>query len=277
MRLEKIVQKTITKYKLLKNGEKVVVAASGGKDSTTVLHLLNKFGYEPEALIVDLLIGEWSKKNLENLTKFCKKENIPLHIVSIREELGFSMCYIREIAKEKLKLSHCATCGILRKWLINRKARELGFNVVATGHNLDDETQTIIMNALKGRFDLNSGLGPKAGITDSCELGFVPRIKPLYFCLEKDIEAYSRSHNFPVLYERCPCSIGAQRREIRAMLDRIERTKPEIKRKIIEKFLRMLPKLKERESKRAITKCKICGEPSRGDVCNACKILGVLK
>ncbi|MCD4740170.1 TIGR00269 family protein [archaeon] len=259
MTLEKTVKKTIEEYELANKTDRIAVACSGGKDSTTVLHVLNKLGYNTEALIIDLLIGDWSKKNLENLTHYCKQEKILLHVVSTREKLGFGMCHIKEIAKQKLSLADCTTCGIIKKWLINNEAHARGFDYVATGHNLDDEAQTVLMNIMQSRSDVTS---PKSQGTQ----GFIPRIKPLYYILEKEIEQYSKKHKFPVLYEPCPYSTNAFRKEVRAMLDQLETIEPGTKRAIVDNAKPIKPNTK-------ISKCKHCGNPCRNNICNACKIM----
>jgi len=129
---ERKVKNTIEKYNLVNKKDKILVACSGGKDSTTTLYLLHKFGYDVEALIIDLLIRKWSKNNLENVKKFCKEYKIKLHIINIRKEIGYSMCYIRSIIQSKKKLNNCTICGPIRRWLINKKARTLRATKLAT-------------------------------------------------------------------------------------------------------------------------------------------------
>lgn len=270
---EKKVKQTIQKYNLLDKKDKVMVACSGGKDSTTVLYLLKKFGYNVEALHINLLMGKWSQQHLQNLKKFCKQLGIKLHVFSVRDELGKSMCYIKSVVKSKAKLQNCSICGILRRWLINRLARKLKADKLATGHNLDDAAQTILMNYFKGNVFIGLKEGPKVGIIRDEK--FVQRIKPLYFCLEREVERYSKVNKFSVLYERCPCVFGAYRHQIRKKLDELEKKNPKIKKNIVNNFLEILPKLRKVEAAKIgkLIYCKSCGEPSRNEICKACSII----
>jgi len=262
----KIVLDTIKKYRLLTKSDKVVVAASGGKDSCTVLHILNEMGYSPEALSVNLEIGEWSQKNLENLRKFCSDEGIRLHVIDIKKELGYSMCYIRSVIQSKKKLSNCTICGTIRRWIINRKARELGATKLVTGHNLDDEAQTFLMNLFKNN-DI-SGMGPKTGITQ--DRMFVQRVKPLYFVTEAEIKDYSMKMKFPVIYRPCPCRVDSFRKSILVELDKLG---PKVKRNLVRHLGEIVPVRKGGR----IAYCERCGEPARNSVCKACEMIATIR
>jgi uncharacterized protein (TIGR00269 family) len=276
-KIKQKIKKTIGKYKLISKKNKVLVACSGGKDSTTVLYILSKLGYDVEAITVDALIGNYTKKNLSNLKTFCIKEGIKLHIVSFRKEFGASLCYLKSILAEKgVKLNSCTICGVLRRYLLNKYARKLKADVIATGHNMDDEVQSVLMNLFKNNLELLARLGPKTGISN--HKNFIPRVKPLYFVSEREIIEYSKFMKFPVNYDACPCRVDAYRNHIRKLLDSYEKASPDVKKNIINNFLKILPLLKKQfKTIKEPNYCSTCKEPSRNKICMACRILEKLK
>jgi len=274
-KFEQQVKKTIQKYKLTEKKDKILVAMSGGKDSTVVAYLLKKFGFYVEGLHINLLMGNWSEQNLENIRKFCKEQGINLHIYSIRKEIGCSVCYLKSIVKEKTNLRDCTICGIVRRWLINKKARLLGATKIATGHNLDDEAQTVLMNIFKGNPTIGLKQGPLTGVVE--ENKFVPRIKPLFFCEEKDIKKYSEIMKFPVLYQRCPCVIGALRHGIRNQLDSFEIKNKNVKENIVKNWFEIKKGLIKNIKVQEVLHCERCGEPTRNKICKACLIMEKIK
>jgi len=267
---EQTVKDMIEKFVLIEPQDKVVVAVSGGKDSTVLLHVLNKLGYDVEAVTVDVHIGCYTKKNFENITNFCAKLGVKLHASSFRKSYGYSVCYMTSMLRQKNKtLGSCTVCGVLRRKSLNQLSREVGATKIATGHNMDDEAQTILMNVIKGKMNLNARLGPKQTLAED---NFVQRIKPLYFISEAEIEKYSKMHNFPVHYGRCPCGVSSTRGRLRDKLTDAQ------KNNIMKWFTAILPALRQKyKSSKTLNKCNSCSEPCTGSLCQACKILNQIQ
>lgn len=270
---EKRIKKTIIQYKLLTKQEKILVAVSGGKDSTTVLYVLQKLGHHVEAITINALIGNYSKHNLENIKNFCKNHKIMLHVISFREEFGYSLCYIRDILKSKgLQWNSCTLCGVLKRYLLNKYTRKLKATKLVTGHNMDDVAQSILMNFFRNQLEMSSRLGPITGLIKDKK--FVARVKPLYLTSEDAVERYSKLMNLPVKYGRCPCSVDAYRNTIRNLLHEYEQKHPGTKRSIVTWYLGNLKHIKNYYYTDAkLNYCKKCGEPSKKEVCMTCFIL----
>jgi len=271
---EKKVKRTISGYKLIEKNDHIVFAASGGKDSTTLIYLIKKIlnsrkDVKLTAVGIDEGIHDYRDKNLEFLKKFCKENKISLKIYSYKKEFGKSL---DEILK-KYKGIPCSICGVLRRYLLNKKARELHATKLATGHNLDDESQSIMMNYFRDNMKISARLGPKTGIVKN--KGFIPRIKPLYFLTEKEVTAYAFLKGFMHEFTECPHSSEAYRGSVRDMLNEFEAKYPGTKHSIINSFIEILPLLKEKFKKEdsEIKSCTICEEPCAQSICKTCQYI----
>ncbi|HLC87110.1 MAG TPA: TIGR00269 family protein [Candidatus Nanoarchaeia archaeon] len=272
-KVESKVKQTLKRIGLSKK-EKILVALSGGKDSTTVAYLLKKFGYDIEGIHIDLKLGRYSEKCLKAVVELCSILDIHLHIYDTKKEMGGSMCYIRTGIQSAFKgkgLKNCAICGVMKKWILNREARNLKFDKIATGHNLDDEAQTFLLNIFKGSPKLSANSGP---ITRNvADKKFVTRIKPLFYILENDIREYTKANELPVVYEKCPCALDSYRINIRKFMNTLPDKNKE---NIIKNFDKIYDKINKLKDLR-IEYCKKCGEPSRGSVCRRCELIGLVK
>ena len=272
--------KTMKKYQFIKANDSLCVAASGGKDSLTVLYLTKKYLKENNlknklfALAVDEGIKDYREHTLIDLKEFCRKNEIELKIVSFKEEFNSTL----DEAKEKIGgKKPCNICGVWRRYLLNKYARQENATKVITGHNLDDEAQVVLMNIFKANTGLAAQLGPITGIKE--HRLFIQRVKPLYFCTEKETKLYSILKKFQVNFAECPNAQDGYRIQIRDVLNDFEQKYPGTKQGIINSFLTMLPLLKKQAEElqnKQIRQCLKCGEPANQTVCNACKIAGEL-
>jgi len=276
---------TIQDYRLLERNDTICVAASGGKDSLTVLYLTKKYINKKNlpaklfALAVDEGLKDYRAHTILDLKKFCKKEKIELHLVFNKKEFGFTL---DEAQKKISQKRPCHICGVWRRYLLNKEARKLGATKLITGHNLDDEAQAILMNFFKANSSLSAHLGPVSGVekSDSKKEGpFVQRIKPLYFCTEKETRLYAVLKKFPLHFAECPYANEGYRSKVRDMLNEFENNYPGTKQGLINSFLDLLPLIKQKAmlNKEKLQHCQRCGEPANNPICKACKIIEELQ
>ncbi len=275
---------TIRKFDLIGKKEKVAVAFSGGKDSIVLLYILNKLckarRQDLIAITIDEGINDYRTKLLEQGKKFCSELNVPLKIFSFKKELGFNLSDAKIKKRiEKLGVSYCHVCSVLKRWLLNKTARELKIDVVATAHSLDDECENILLNLFKGNPELLAKIGPKAGVNEKIRKAFVQRIKPLYLCLTQEILLYAKLIGLPIPKDKAICPMRGEtfRVEIRKWLEKMDKKHIEVKNAIVNSFLKLLPILHEKYKKSNIMKCKTCGFASNNEECKTCIFLKELK
>ncbi len=264
---EKRVRRTIGKARMLdRKKDKIAVGVSGGKDSLVLLYLLKKMHYNIVAITVDEGIKGYRDKSLPYIKRFCKKYKIPWKVYSLKKDYGFTL---DSIPDKKLM---CSYCGVLRRGMLNRKARQLGCTKVATGHNLDDETQMILMNLFRGELERLTRTGPVTGMIED-EL-FVPRVKPMRECSEKEDVLYALLHGIEYTDVECPYARYAYRNIVRDMLNRMEERYPGTKFAILRNFDKMLPFLRKYYMpKEKPKRCEKCGEITRGSICKFCEMV----
>jgi tRNA-5-methyluridine54 2-sulfurtransferase len=220
---EQKVHDTIKEFYMINDGERVLVAASGGKDSLTILKILAK-KYAVTALCVDEGIAGYREKTIEDLERFCTNNNIPLIIKSFKEEKGHTL--------DELNPVHpCTNCGIYRRDILATYSKD--FDVIATGHNLDDEAQAVLMNVFK-----NHPMQPQPVLAKNSV--FTRRVKPLYFMPEADVRRYAYIHDLVTEFTECKNAGLSHRRAIQHFLEKRESEHAGSKESLIRKYLHAL-------------------------------------
>jgi len=268
---EKKVKKTIRTYKLFEKGDTIGIALSGGKDSLTTLHILNKIAKQQRttkllAILIDEGIKGYRNKTIKFAEKYCKENKIDLHIASFKKTFKKNLDKITKT----VDTIPCSICGVFRRYLLNSKSKELKINKLATGHNLDDESQTILMNQFRNNLTVSARLGPITGLSDNKK--FIRRIKPLYFLTEKEIMTYAYLNNLSTDFSECPYSNLNYRSKMRNLINQMEEIYPGSKNGIVNSFLEILPELKQKYTKenKGVNDCEICGEPTSKEKCQTC-------
>lgn len=192
-KLVKLVGKTNAEYGLIKEGDRVLVGLSGGKDSLTLVHTLKEiqriapFKFEFEAVTVSYGMGE----NFDKLIAHCKENDIPHSIYDTE---------IFDIAKDKIRVnsSFCSFFSRMRRGSLYTVAKEKGFNKLALAHHLDDAIESFFMNMF-----YNGTMRSMPPIYRA-ENGVVV-IRPLIFARERQLSACAMDNNMPTIGdEACP-------------------------------------------------------------------------
>ncbi len=260
---------------MIEREERIAIAMSGGKDSVALAHILielygDRRDLEFHAITIDEGIEGYRPPTVKIAKKVTKDLGIPHHVVSFEREIGLTLDEMVKIGDKK----PCTYCGVFRKYLLNKKAREIGADKLATGHNLDDETQTILLNFLQSDIERLARLIPSR-----VQKGLIMRIKPLRELYEKEIVTYALIEGLPISLEECPYSHFPVRAMVRDFLYEFENKYPGRKFSVMRSFEELIPCLREMFPQIELKDCEICGEPTPKDVCQACvlkKELGLL-
>lgn len=277
---EKRVKRTIRLGKLLGPKDKIGVALSGGDGSGTALYVLKELSQkiptsELVAISIDQGIKGYQKNALDSARELCSELGVRHYIYSFKEELGFTL---DEVIKKSKKLDNpappCIYCGVFRRKLLNDKCQELGITKIATGHNLDDEIQMIMVNFIGGDLERIARMGPIVEVVK--DSGFVPIIKPLRNCPENEVRVYAEIKGLKFYSRKCPRSGEALRGTITGAIEKIYKNHPSSKFQLMKSTDNLVEILGNYKKFGRTGKCKKCGDLTSAELCKACELRNVL-
>jgi tRNA-5-methyluridine54 2-sulfurtransferase len=269
-------QRAIETYQMFSPGDRVLVAVSGGKDSLSLWDLLLNLGYQAEGLYINLGIDEgiaYSVKSSEMCYKFVAQHHpeARLHVVDVGAEYGQTIPVLAR-TKKRGQAKPCAVCGLIKRHIMNRVARDGGFAAIVTGHNLDDEAAVLMQNTLHWQ---TGYLARQAPVLDE-RGGLARKVKPFVRLYEREAAAYALVRGLDYVYEECPFAKGSTTNFYKELLNQLELTSPGTKQQFYLQFLRA------RDAGRVafaeggeltLQPCAQCGQPTTaGGVCAFCRL-----
>ena len=267
--VEKRVKKTLKKQGKIPHDTRIGVAVSGGKDSLVTLFLLHKiFQKRPDVEIHSLSVDEgikgYRKESLFKVKQVCKDWDIPYHEISFKEEYDWDMDYIQHVNSSPL--GACSFCGVFRRQCLNKKAKDIKISRLATGHNLDDIAQSILMNFVNADMNKLARLGPHLHV----QPGLVPRMMPLRWIPEKENALYALIHKIDFDDSMCPYSFQALRGTFKDVLYSLETKNPGTRHSILRSYDTIKEDLRNKFPPANLGECMNCGEPTTHEFCQAC-------
>ena len=262
-------RRTISKYKMIRRGEKVGVAVSGGKDSLSLLHVLgrlsSKNAWKLVALSVDEGVRGYRDEALAHAKSAADQLGVEHVVLSYKELFGFSLD--QALAWEGRDTSSCSFCGVFRRRAIDEAAARVGVAVVATAHNLDDYVQTFLMNLLHGAVERIGWLDPSYSDSNFP----VRRVKPFMEIYEEEVALFAYCTEIPFQTVSCPYMHEGLRSDVRDYLNEMEVKHPGVKNVLFRSGLDVISNYNAPEARKSVP-CSKCGKPSSSGLCSVCRL-----
>lgn len=248
--------------------EHILVAVSGGKDSLALWDMLLDLDYHADGLYLGLGIGDYSDQSAAAARRYAARRGVSLIEVDLPSDYGFDVPRAASVTRRV----PCSACGLSKRHLFNSVALERGYEVVATGHNLDDEAAVLFGNVLRWSTDY---LGRQLPVLPAAE-GFVRKVKPLIRLGERETAAYCVMSSIDYIVEECPNAVGNKHLGYKEALNAIEDQSPGTKAAFYFGFLNRASSLFTPEAaieRDGLRPCASCGSPTTGEVCAFCKLV----
>jgi uncharacterized protein (TIGR00269 family) len=261
------VSKAISEHKMFTSSERLLVCISGGKDSLALWDMLNEMGYQTTGYHIALGTGaDYSSESRTKSEAFASDRGLELIVTDLAADEGFT---IEAISRNSRRVP-CSACGLAKRYLTNATAHRLGFDVLVTGHNLDDEAATLLGNALHWQTEYIARQMP---VLPSTHPAFVRKVKPLVRVSERETAAYSIIRGIDYIVEECPLVAGNTALRYKDALNTLEAQSPGTKQQFLFGFLDKAARLFEPDGRVQLNSCRNCGQPTPGEVCAYCRML----
>ncbi len=257
------VRRAIKDHDMFESGDRVLVCVSGGKDSLGLWDVLLELGYRAAGMYLGLGIGEYSDRSGRVVDAFARDRGAELLKVDLSEAYGYDI----PTAGRKGSRSTCSVCGLSKRYVFNRVALEHGFDVVATGHNLDDEAATLLGNTLRWQTEYMARQYPVLSERD----GMVKKVKPLYRLSERETAAYAFLRGIDYVVEECPLVAGNTQLKYKDAMNHLEAGSPGTKASFYLGFVDRGAKVFRSGEAVELTPCEQCGQPTTGRFCAFCR------
>lgn len=260
------VERAIDSFDMLNEGEKPLVAVSGGKDSLAVWDLLRQIGYEADGLYVGLGIGDYSDNSATYARTFASDRGLKLIEVDLRDDHGYDVPTAAVVTKRV----PCSACGLSKRHVFDRATLDGGYDALVTGHNLDDEAAVLYGNVLRWQ---DAYLARQRPVLPAGN-GFPRKIKPLVKLTERETAAYCVLRGIDYLVEECPMAVGNKHLGYKAALNELELQSPGSKSEFYFGFLARAADRFENEENgvTSLGTCDRCGSPAESDLCAFCRL-----
>ena len=269
-------QRTIEKHSMFDPDNRILVAVSGGKDSLALWDVLLRLGYQAEGMYISLGIDEdlgYSDASLVMCRQFVSAHHpkAVLHVVDVEKEYGQSIPTLAR-TKQRGRGKPCSVCGLVKRHVMNRLARDGGFTAIATGHNLDDEVAVLMQNTLHWQ---TGYLARQAPVLVERE-GLARKVKPFVRIYEREAAAYTLVRGIEYIYDECPFAKGSTTNFYKDLLNQLELKSPGAKQQFYLQFLQARDRGSVSfapEQGAELHPCRQCGQPTTaGDLCAFCRL-----
>ena len=258
-------QRFIDKYGMFETENRILLAVSGGKDSLALWDVLDRLDYQVDGLYIGLGIDggvEYSRQSHRYAVQFAEARGLSLIVVDVENAEGAAIPLAAELTLRG-RGKPCSLCGMTRRHIMNQVALDGGYDVLATGHNLDDEAAVLLGNTLTWSPGYLIRQGP---VLEGSEDAFVRKVKPFCRFYERETAAYALLQGIEYEYEECPHSVGAKSIYYKELLNRLEHDRPGAKLNFYLSFLRAKEQglfAPDRDpGYSALHRCSTCGQPT---------------
>ncbi len=270
------VERAIRRYSMFTRDDRLLVAVSGGKDSLSLWDILTRLGYAADGLYIGLGIDggvDYSENSFRYARAFAQEHQLLLHVKDIKADYGVSIPELA-IRTHRGRYKPCSVCGLTKRHIMNQLAQDDHYDVLLTGHNLDDEAAILFGNTLSW---VGSYLVRQGPVLEADRPGLVRKVKPLCRMYEREMAAYAFLRPIPYIEDECPHAEGSTSIYHKELLNKLEADRPGAKLSFYLSFLQakraglFSPSADERAD--MVHDCDACGQPtSAPGLCAFCRM-----